>query len=99
MLVDCKRYLKTASVDSQGQHSSIYVFVYLCVVCLFVSVFELTRVDTCTETTYVLVAREHMTVMRSLFRDEVTYDTVLVHVETILVKILMLHCTHQHVPA
>ncbi len=36
-LVDCKRYmyLKPASVDSQGQHSSIYVFLCLCV-CLFV---------------------------------------------------------------
>ncbi len=41
-LVDRKRYLKPASVDLQGQHSSIYVFLWLCA-CLFVSVFELTR--------------------------------------------------------
>ncbi len=51
-MVDRKRYLKPASVDSQCQHSSI-----LCVSlspCLFVSVFELTRVDTYmyTEITY-----------------------------------------------
>ncbi len=48
-LVD--RILKSASVDSQGQHFmcfSVSVFV-----CLFVSVFDLTRVDTYTEITYV----------------------------------------------
>ncbi len=53
-LVDRKRYLKPASADSQGQHSSIYVFLCLCVclfVCLFVSVFESTRVDIYTEIT------------------------------------------------
>ncbi len=48
VLVNRKRYLKPASADVQGQHSSIYVFLCL-YVCLFVSVFELTRVDTCTE--------------------------------------------------
>ncbi len=28
-LVDRKRYLKPASVDLQGQHSSIYVFAFV----------------------------------------------------------------------
>ncbi len=31
--VDCKRYLKPTSVDSQGQHSSIYVFSVFVFVC------------------------------------------------------------------
>ncbi len=43
--------------DSQGQHTSFYVFLCLCV-CLFVGVFELTRVDTYAEIAYVhVVAR------------------------------------------
>ncbi len=53
-LVDRKSYLKPASVDSHGQHSSIYVFLCLCVCLFVVSVFKLTRVDTCTEITCTL---------------------------------------------
>ncbi len=39
-LVDCKRYmyLKPASIDSQGQLSSIFVFVFV-LVCMAVRVF------------------------------------------------------------
>ncbi len=55
LAISCRVYrVKTASVDSQGQHSSIYMYVFSVLVCLFVfCVFELTRVDTCPEITYV----------------------------------------------
>ncbi len=58
-LVGCKRCLKPASVDSQSQHSSTYVFLRLCVCLMVVSVFELTKVDTHTKITYVHTCTIH----------------------------------------
>ncbi len=46
--VDCKRHLKSTSVDSQGQHSSVIGFSVFLFVCLSVC-FELTKVDAYTD--------------------------------------------------